>query len=148
VAKLNSRDKGGRGEREVIALLQSIVNRVYQVAGKLPPKLQRNSMQANGLGGCDIVGLPWLAIEVKRCETLLLDQWWQQCISQRQNSSAMPVLVYRQNKQTWRVRLYAGLPYWVDLNGPVLQHSWVVADINWKAFTDYFEQLLLWEARQ
>lgn len=143
---INSRDKGGRGEREIIALLQPIVDRVYQAAGKQPPKLQRNSMQVNGLGGCDVVGLDWLAIEVKRCETLLLDQWWQQCISQAQRG-AMPVLCYRQSHCDWRVRLYAGLPYCCSLRlGDAQHHVWTPADISWRAFTEYFEQLLLWEA--
>ena len=140
---INSRSKGGRGEREVIALLQPIVDDVYRQAGKQAPQLQRNSMQANGLGGCDIVGLPWLAIEVKRCETLLLDQWWQQCCSQAQRG-AMPVLVYRQSKQPWKVRLYAGLAYWCKSGdtGPLLQHLWTPADISWHAFTEYLTRLL------
>ena len=145
---INSRSKGGRGEREVIALLQPIVDDVYRQAGKQPPQLQRNSMQANGLGGCDIVGLPWLAIECKRCETLQLDKWWQQCCSQAQKG-AMPVLVYRQSKQPWKVRLYAGLVYWCDCGmGPTQHHVWTPADISWKAFTDYFANLLTWEAKQ
>ena len=123
--RINSKDKGGRGEREIIALLQPIVDRVYRVAGKLPPKLQRNSMQANGLGGCDVVGLDWLALEVKRCETLLLDQWWQQTISQAKQG-AMPVLCYRQSKQPWRVRTYV---WYCD--------KYIVADIKWIDF-EYF----------
>lgn len=98
-----ARDKGARGEREVIDLLQPIVDTAYRAAGLEPPQLKRtSSMQADG-GGCDVHGIDWLALEVKRCETLSLDAWWRQCLQQTKPGQ-MPVLVYRQNGRQWRVR--------------------------------------------
>jgi hypothetical protein len=100
-----SRDKGARGEREIIDLLQPIVDTEYTFAGKEPPQLKRtSSTQADG-GGCDITGIDWLALEVKRCETLQVEQWWRQCLAQAKLGQ-MPVLVYRQNGRQWRARLY------------------------------------------
>lgn len=99
-----ARSKGQRGEREVIHLLQPIVDTVYREAGKEPPRLQRtSSMQADG-GGCDVHGLPWLALEVKRCETLQIESWWRQCCEQAK-SGQVPVLLYRQSKRKWSARL-------------------------------------------
>src|SRR5512138_2214874 len=108
-----ARDKGARGEREVIDLLQPIVDTAYRQAGKEPPQLKRTSRtQADG-GGCDICGLDWLALEVKRCETLQLDAWWRQCVAQARDGQ-VPVLLYRQNGGKWHARLY------VDLGRPAI----------------------------
>jgi hypothetical protein len=135
-----SRDKGGRGEREIINLLQPIVDSVYadynarQVADRcLPtPQLKRtSSMQADG-GGCDTHGIDWLALEVKRCETLQIKQWWAQCLKQAKPEQ-MPVLVYRQNRKQWRARLYLQLP---------VMHKYVVADIELSDFVNYFADCL------
>jgi hypothetical protein len=100
-----ARSKGARGEREIIDLLQPVVDAAYQAAGKVPPHLKRtSSMQADG-GGCDVHGIDWLALEVKRCETLQVEAWWRQCLQQAKPGQ-LPVLVYRQNGRTWRARLW------------------------------------------
>ena len=72
-----SREKGKRAEREVVKLLQPVVTKVYQEAGKEIPLLERNLMQSHK-GGHDIVGLEWMALEVKHHETLQISQWWEQ----------------------------------------------------------------------
>lgn len=100
--KINSRTKGQTGEREVIKLLQPIINRVYDDARQYAPQLQRNTLQAHK-GGFDILGIDNLAIEVKRAEKLNLSDWWQQ--TTRQAKDKEPVLIYRQNRQKWRVRM-------------------------------------------
>jgi hypothetical protein len=105
MVKINSRTKGRLGEREIIDLLQPIVNEVYLTVEIPAPKLQRNSLQSDG-GGFDIVGLDWIAIECKRCETLGVSNWWAQCVRQAGNDRE-PVLCYRQNGKAWRVQLYA-----------------------------------------
>lgn len=127
-----ARDKGARGEREVIDLLQPIVDNAYRAAGKDPPQLKRtSSMQADG-GGCDVHGIDWLALEVKRCETLHLDAWWRQCLGQAK-SGQLPVLVYRQNGRQWRAR------FGVLTLFPRVA---VVADVSIDDFMLYFEACL------
>jgi len=100
--KINVRTKGQTGEREVIKLLQPIIDRVYDGTRQYAPQLQRNTLQSDK-GGFDIVGIETLAIEVKRCETLNLSAWWQQTLSQAGNRE--PVLIYRQSRKPWRVRM-------------------------------------------
>lgn len=97
-----SRDKGARGEREVIGLLQPIVTEVYDSCGLEVPKLQRNSLQADG-GGCDIVGLDWIAIEVKWHEKEHVWEWWEQTVRQA-GRTKVPLLIYRGNTRAWKVK--------------------------------------------
>lgn len=80
--------KGKRGEREVCDELQPVVDSVATSMGMAAPRIRRNLAQS-GDGGEDIVGLPWYAIEVKRCETLALDKWWRQCVTQARRKAAM-----------------------------------------------------------
>lgn len=129
-----SRDKGARGEREIIDLLQPIANAVYAEAGQHAPQLKRtSSMQADG-GGCDIAGIDWLALEVKRCETLHVAQWWQQCLKQAK-SGQMPVLAYRRNSGQWCFKCYVCAIVGAD--------SRVLLTTMDKAnFVDYFALLL------
>lgn len=128
-----SRDKGARGEREVIDILQPIVDNAYRAAGLQPPCLKRtSSMQADG-GGCDVHGIDWLALEVKRCETLQLEAWWRQCLAQAKPGQ-MPVLVYRQNSRQWRARL------WLQA---AVTNTTVVADLSIADFCSYFEAGLM-----
>lgn len=76
-----SRDKGQRGEREVIKVLQPTVSRVYIEAGLPVPELARNLSQTRE-GGFDIQGLEWMALEVKYQETPNLKAWWDQTCRQ------------------------------------------------------------------
>ena len=80
--------KGKRGEREVCDELQPVVDSVAKELGMAAPRIRRNLAQS-GDGGEDIIGLPWYAIEVKRCETLALDKWWRQCVTQARRKAAM-----------------------------------------------------------
>lgn len=90
-----SRNKGKRGEREVIDMLQPIVNDVYDAHGLERVVLKRNTLQSDS-GGEDVAGLHWLALEVKRHETLHVDKWWEQTLKQA-GRDKVPVLLYRQN---------------------------------------------------
>ena len=106
MAKSFAQSKGARGEREVIGILQTVVNEVYTKAGypeSKIPQLERNLMQSNK-GGYDIEGLDWMAPEVKRCETLNMSAWWQQCVEQARGIKT-PVLFYKQNRVKWRIRM-------------------------------------------
>src|SRR4051794_29328080 len=101
-----SRDKGQRGEREVkdafIDLMGAIEAELSHVVGinarRCSLDVKRNQNQSDG-GGYDISGIPLLAVEVKRCETLALNEWWQQCARQARGTQLQPVLFYRASRQ-------------------------------------------------
>ena len=90
---LRSRNKGKRGEREVVKILQQIVGDQGEI-----------SRAATGYTGYDIKGLDWLAIEVKFQETLNVNAWWQQTLDQAKDAELTPVLFYRKSRQPWTVR--------------------------------------------
>jgi len=81
MAKINSRQKGANGEREFAAVLQKVVNEVALLCGYVPPTIRRNTEQSQ-IGGEDLTGLPWYSFEIKRCERVELDKWWQQTCTQ------------------------------------------------------------------
>ena len=105
---LMSRNKGKAGEREVVKLLQPVVNEVYSAMDLEIPILQRNLMQSDR-GGFDIAGLEWMALEVKRRETMALNAWWVQTLKQARYDQ-VPVLLYRGNHEPWRACLLGMLP--------------------------------------
>ena len=100
---LNSRAKGQRAERQAIGLLQPIVDKVYTELGLPVPSLERNLMQSMK-GGYDIIGVDWMALEIKHHETLHLDAWWEQTVRQAGNDKT-PVLMYKKNRTSWSVIL-------------------------------------------
>jgi hypothetical protein len=102
-----SRNKGKLGEREIIDMLQPIVDDVYDAHGIDAPRLQRNLLQSDK-GGCDVFGLEWIAPEVKRAETLALAKWWTQTVEQA-GSTKIPVLFYRPSRSAWQVRMVVTL---------------------------------------
>ena len=96
MAKINSQKKGAAGEREFI-------NRVNAQLGL---DLERNPYrQQKEAGHYDVVGLDWLAIEVKRYQTASDAQvynWWVEACSQA-DIDQVPVLAYRADRQDWHV---------------------------------------------
>ena len=107
--KINSRSKGQRAEREVVKILQPVIDELSRETGVSTPQLQRNTIQSDK-GGFDLVGLDWLALEVKHCETFQLEKWWDQTL--RQAKGKVPVLFYRRNQISFRVRMRGTV--WVD----------------------------------
>lgn len=104
---INVRSKGQRAERQVIGVLQPVVNEVYMSLGcpiEQVPRLQRNTLQSD-IGGFDIVGLDWIALEVKHQEKLECSKWWQQTVRQAKNGQE-PILMYKQNNVRFRVMLH------------------------------------------
>ena len=89
-----SRNKGAAAEREVAKLL----------AGALGTEITRNLDQTRD-GGYDLKGLN-VALEVKRCEQLAINNWWAQAVRQGAESRKVPALVYRQSRKPWRFRLH------------------------------------------
>lgn len=96
--------KGKRGEREAVKALQPSITGVYEERGLTPPLLFRNQNQSAN-GGYDIDGISWMALEIKRCETLQINKWWKQAVRQA-NPEQVPVLMYRQNSKKWNIVMY------------------------------------------
>lgn len=97
-----ARQKGARGEREAKQVLIEILAPLYARYQQDPPRIERNLMQ-NRSGGYDLVGLDWLALEVKRREKVELREWWEQTLRQTQEGQ-IPLLMWKQNYRPWRFR--------------------------------------------
>lgn len=121
-----SRNKGAGGEREAREILLEALAPVYRANAHPLPDIQRNLMQSRA-GGFDLVGLSWLALEVKRQETLALPAWWRQTVAQAKEGQ-VPFLMYRPNRTPWRcrawIRTFHGAP-----GAPCGTHR-VVADMD------------------
>ena len=142
---LNARAKGQRGEREVVKLLQPVVDKVYQSHGVPAPALERNLMQSMK-GGYDIVGLEWFALEVKRHEKVSNSstlQWWMQCKRQAAEGQD-PVLFYRPNNINWRIMMYGYVCVGPN-GGPRVK---TVVDIDLPAFLVWFELRMIHQLRE
>lgn len=96
---INSRNKGKAGEREIIDLWQPLLDRITHEAEHEPILLQRNTLQSDR-GGADITGLPWIAVEIKRCQQIALPAWWRQACGQAKNGQLI-VLAFRINHCPW-----------------------------------------------
>ena len=71
------------------------------------PMLRRNQTQRFAAKQYDVIGLPWIALEVKRVENLSgLGSWWKQTVAAT-GEGQVPVLLYRRNHGQWRVRMRA-----------------------------------------
>lgn len=139
---VNSRSKGQRGEREVAAMLNGIAAAVAARLSCPAPVMSRNLVQTQN-GGHDLVGIDWIAVEVKFYkETQQLDQWWAQAVRQGERVNAEPVLIWKNNGRKWRVRMYGRLTIEPGrrLKTPV--------DISYEAFALWFEKRLEVELRK
>ena len=86
-AKINSRQKGARGERELARRFQE---QGYDC---------RRGQQYNGLEGEDVVGLPGVHVECKRTERFHLYDAVDQ--AKRDASGKIPVVFHRKNNSEW-----------------------------------------------
>lgn len=100
---VNVRSKGQRGEREVADMFGAWASEVTSLLDADEIRFKRNLMQSRQ-GGYDIIGLEWLALEVKRQETLSLPAWWRQTLKQAQCGQT-PLLAWKQNRVPWRFRV-------------------------------------------
>lgn len=131
----SQRRKGVAGEREVIVMLQPVVDEVCAACGHQAPTLKRTgSLQANG-GGSDIAGLEWLALEVKNVKEsgLRVGEWWQQTLRQC-GQQQVPVLAYKL-KGKWFVMCFATMH--------ASTHQWSVpVVITWHEWLTWFRARL------
>lgn len=135
----SSQNKGKRGEREVIGLLQPVVTQVYAqfgYEGDDIPQLQRNTLQSDR-GGCDVHGLDWMALEIKRDESMSLSAMWAQAVRQA-GMKKHPILFYRRNNMPWKVRT-------IGLLGTNSAGVTVAVDVSVEDFLKWFRVKLVWE---
>jgi hypothetical protein len=133
---INIRAKGQNGEREIVDLLEPIVQRLLREGGHpIPdkPVIQRNQNQS-AVGGSDLSNTFGMAIEIKRQEQLSVNTWWAQCVKAANTLKEHPVLLYRQNGKKWKCVTLA----WLQLPGGELVQ--VRAEFS-------VEEFLLWFAK-
>ncbi|CAM0076344.1 RusA-like Holliday junction resolvase [Vibrio phage K251 g3] len=133
-------NKGKAGEREAINFIQPTINKVYEMMGVDAVQLYRNQNQS-ALGGYDIDGLPWIALEIKRQETLNLNAWWAQ-VNKASREGQVPVVMFRQNRKQWRFLI----PAWLHTGGK--GYMQVRAEITKEAFLEWFEERLIYEIKK
>jgi hypothetical protein len=138
-----SRNKGAGGEREVIRLLQPIVDRVCAACGCPSFELIRDGRQRYQKKLYDIFGLPWLSMEVKRVENQSgIEGWWRQVLAATKEGQ-IPVLLYRQNHGKWKVRVKVRIH--CGGKGASARYVRTVVTMTWEGFCAWFEQKLLSE---
>ncbi|MBU2833027.1 hypothetical protein [Acidithiobacillus ferriphilus] len=86
-----SRNKGGRGERELFHLLSDRLGFV----------VTRNLSQTRD-AGCDTLSVPGFTIECKRVESPFQNAWMSQAIAAVHAGHEIPVVFYRQSRHPWR----------------------------------------------
>lgn len=136
MTRINIRQKGQEGEREIQRALEPIVRKLmleggYPLSDK--PIVQRNQNQS-AVGGSDLSNTFGLCIEVKRQEQLAINTWWKQCEAAAKDNDEHPVLVYRQNGKKWRCVTLV----WLHLPGGMQQQA--RAEMDWDSFLGWFEQ--------
>lgn len=130
-------NKGKRGEREIKDAFITVMLEAEAAKNKqgVSDKVKRNTLQADQ-GGDDIVGIPLISVEVKRQETLSVNTWWKQCCASAMRDKLQPVLIYRQNRKSWRVVT------WVLLHQPKWQSTkWVRADMDFADWLPWYRAL-------
>src|SRR4051794_13106410 len=90
-----SRDKGVRGEREVVRLAGA-----FGLTAQRTAALQAAGKRIPGAADVTIAELPGLHLEVKRDERLSVDRMVDQ--AEADAGDREPVVVYRRNGQPWR----------------------------------------------
>jgi hypothetical protein len=103
---LHSRNKGKAGEREV----RDLFRKVFRYVLRDVSVIRRNHQQAE-IGGADLVGVPFMSVEVKRVKQITwgkgLMDWWEQCVVQADTDGLKPCLVFRQDHGKWLVMVGA-----------------------------------------
>lgn len=89
-----SQRKGADGERELAAVLREYG---YEIK-------RGGSMSFGEVP--DLVGLPGIHVEVKRCEQVRLSEWMQQAERDSQHfKDGLPAVFHRRSREEWRVTM-------------------------------------------
>ena len=93
---MNSKQKGGRGEREFAALCRE---EGYDHA-------QRGQQFSGGIDSPDVKGLPHVHVEVKRVERLNIHEAMKQAVRDS-GGKAIPIVAHRRNRDNWLITMPA-----------------------------------------
>lgn len=110
ITRQSAKSKGRAGELEILSLMSNIIREEYALRGWPWPE---HGVLRRGPNGKDIVGLKWLAPEVKRHEQVNdyhIAMWWNQA-KDNATEGAEPVLFWRPNHSPWHVRMFGSLPF-------------------------------------
>lgn len=150
---INVGQKGKSAEREVALMLREAIEWAYtavelerELAWLLVrPVIERNLSQAAS-GGYDVKGIDWMACEVKHHATTgAVNTWWAQAVRQA-SGDQMPVLFYKGNKLSWRVRT-VGTLQGMPARGLSVEH-WCVVDVTLDDFMRYVRKRLKSDAEE
>lgn len=122
-------NKGKRGEKEVIAILNPVIIRVFGADGEsFGQRLERNYDKSRN-GSHDIIGtgLEEIALEVKRHENPNVPAFWRQAVDQGVKTGKHPVLWWRKNRGPWTVR--TTMQVW--LPSFTVDQWWETNQVNW-----------------
>jgi len=92
---INSKQKGKAGEREAAKLLTEIFGE----------QCRRGVQYQGGPSSPDVVGIPGIHFEVKRCETLSIYTAMDQ--AERDSGGSVPCVLHRRNQRGWLVVIQA-----------------------------------------
>ena len=101
MGKINSRAKGASAER-------SLIKELSEYLGDALTEPMKRNLEQTRKGGHDIVGLDGFAIEVKRYRRIKegdIVKFWAQAVDQAKRVGSQPVLAYREDFCSWRVRI-------------------------------------------
>lgn len=90
---MNSRQKGARGERELVAVL-----REHGFDSR------RGQQYSGANGDADVIGLPGIHIECKRVERLNIYEAMQQA-GRDSRDGEVPAVFHRKNREEWLVTM-------------------------------------------
>jgi hypothetical protein len=140
VAK-GSAAKGAQAERDVLGAFRDVMRNVeedlkaegFEFVAR-SGFATRKRLEA-GTSNRDLGNIPLISIEVKRREQLAIKDWWAQAERQA-DKGELPVLIYRQNKEAWRVRT------WLAFTDPYARPvQWVQAETSLPDFLAYYANL-------
>lgn len=139
----SSSAKGANGEREVLGQFRACMRDVEaQLVDAGHVFVARSEFATRkrierGTSSRDIGNIPIISIEVKRNENLNIKGAWEQCVRQA-DGGLLPVLVYRYNREPWRVRTWAALTSY-DGTGTAVKYA--VGEFSLIDFLDYYAKL-------
>jgi hypothetical protein len=135
--------KGAQGERDVLNQFRDCMRAVEaELTERGLVFVARSDFATRkrlerGTSNRDIGNIPIISIEVKRNENLNIKAAWEQAVRQADNN-LLPVLVYRYNREPWRVRTWGALTHY-DGSGAVVHYA--VSEVSLVDFLAYFAKL-------
>lgn len=93
MGKINSKQKGAKGEREFSNLCK-----------EQGFDTRRSQQYCGANGDADVIGLPNIHIEVKRVERLNIENAIEQAISDKKDND-IPIVAHRKNRKPWLVTM-------------------------------------------